>query len=192
MNKQRDLDYFMQLDYDVILKRKGGVYYLFIPELSLIVKGKNLNETYEELEKEKKKYFEKAIEIDGDKKEIVKEPKNVIIKENLFTNLIPFFIKTAFVVAVFGVLSYIFVGKLSILASQSLDHVVAQSLEEINRQNLKLNRMNESDKEYLQLQIRNKVQQIKPFIDEIRVLWDEKAEMPEKSEAANRNILSEP
>ena len=52
MNKQKDLTYYKKLNYDIILKKINDDYYLFIPELSLIVEEKSLNEAYEKLEKE--------------------------------------------------------------------------------------------------------------------------------------------
>ena len=52
MNQQKDLKYFMKLNYNVILKRKDSYYYLFIPELSIIVEDKDLDIAYKKLEEE--------------------------------------------------------------------------------------------------------------------------------------------
>ena len=61
MNQKKDLKYFMSLDYNLILREEKGKYYLFLPDLSLIVEGSNLEKTYKKLEKEKARYFKNII-----------------------------------------------------------------------------------------------------------------------------------
>lgn len=72
MAEQKDLGYFMKLNYNVTLTKNRGFYYLFIPELSLIAEGETLKESYEKLEQEKTAYFKRIIELNA--QDAVREP----------------------------------------------------------------------------------------------------------------------
>ena len=57
-NKEnKDLGYFKNLQYDIVIKKRKNRFVLFIPELAIVEEDENLEKAYEKLESEKEKYF---------------------------------------------------------------------------------------------------------------------------------------
>ena len=164
-DKQNDLEYLLKQQYYVILTRKNNTFYLHIPELSLIVEGSNLNEVYERLEKEKKEYFRKAIEINAQNEIEPPASLKVKIKKNLLHAFSPFFIKLSIVfVACFILLSLAAaVAKFVSNEVRGIPYVIIG----------KINSMSEKDMEREKLLIRETVKKVKPFVDEVKVLFKE-------------------
>ena len=179
MDKQKDLDYYMNMNYDVVIKKKNERYYLIIEELSIIVDGDTLNEAYEKLYKEKEKYFKKAIESDA--LHFVKEPQHYVKREKLFRDLPQFFVKVLIIAVIFAFMSNIvigsIIGKLSFnigeLVSNSINQIALNSLKQLRILNNRFTTTSERRKEEIRLRLRQKVRQIKPFVDELRVLLED-------------------
>lgn len=173
MDKQKSLDYFMKLNYSPILKKIGNRYYLFIPELSLITEEDDLKVAYEKLEEEKARYFKRAIDLGI--QDTVKEPISVAATKRVISGLFAFFMKTLIVSLV---CITIFIGSLSII-SGFMNRIVDQGLtrtkniviERLARVYYKLDDMSEREKENLRLRLKKAVENIKPYTDEIKVLW---------------------
>jgi len=91
MNKNLDLQYFLELTYEIKLIKKDGIYWLFIPELSCVAKDVDLENAYEKLEFEKEEHFKKMID-SGMGKYIV-DPRQKKIKQKIMTKLIPYGIR---------------------------------------------------------------------------------------------------
>ena len=90
----------MNLNYEIILKKKDNLYCLIVPELSLVVTDENLESCYEKLGEEKEAYFKKIIELDASEK--IKEPSEKKEQKQLIpgiTELVPLCIKTLAVTA---------------------------------------------------------------------------------------------
>ncbi len=179
MDQQKDLEYYMNLNYEVIIKMKNERYYLIVEELSIIVEGDTLNEAYEKIHKEKEQYFKKAIESDA--LHLVKEPQYLVKKEKLFRDLPQFFAKVLIITVIFAFMANVVVGsiigKLSFnmgeLATNSINQIALNSLKQLRILNHRFNTTSESRKEEIRLRLRQKVRQMKPFIDELRVLLEE-------------------
>jgi len=178
MNKQKDLTYYKKLNYDIILKKINDDYYLFIPELSLIVEEKSLSEAYEKLEKEKEKFFKKIIELNAI--DTVREPAPVMFRKKLFTDLAMFFTKTLIIISI---CSAAFIGTLPFVNAFVANRISGIPGDAIKglvtnlsyRLNYKLNNMTREDKEKMRLELRKTIKEIKPFVDEIKVLFKDEA-----------------
>lgn len=98
MKNKKDVSYYKKLNYNAILKKIDSNYYLFIPELSLIVEGKSLDEAYGRLETEKENCFKKAADMDV--LDTIKEPEPVMFRKKLFVDLAMFFTKAFIIICV--------------------------------------------------------------------------------------------
>ena len=97
MNEKKDIEYYMNLPYNTVLKKLDDKYYFFIPDLQIISKGNTVNEAYEMLEKDKGSYFNSIIKLN--EHDIVKIPKSLASQtEGLFAGIAPFFIKTILII----------------------------------------------------------------------------------------------
>ena len=179
MNQQKDLKYFMKLNYNVILKRKDSYYYLFIPELSIIVEDKDLDIAYKKLEEEKVLYFKKAKELDV--LDTVKNPISLVATKTLFGDLSAFFVKVCLValiilITIFASLpfvdSFVFrrINNLPNVAYEGVRTFIKEIPSKISN---KVDNMSPEEKEEKILELRKMVQQLKPFIDEVSVLLDD-------------------
>lgn len=110
MKNRKDISYYKKLNYNVVLKKIGSDYYLFIPELSFIVEGKSLDEAYGRLEMEKESYFKKAADMDV--LDIIKEPEPVMFRKKLFVDLAMFFTKAFIIICI---CSLFFIGSLPVV-----------------------------------------------------------------------------
>ena len=175
MTKREDLNHFMHLNYSVILKKVKDSYFLLIPELSMIVEDEDLSKAYEILEREKEAYFNKIIILN--EQDAVKEPAENLVKKRLWPDLTRFFLKTVIIAVVsFLVLACsqpffdVFVSKrLSQLPSAVSPMLMGLSEKAYS----KLDSMPPEKQKELRLKLGRLIQQIKPFTDEIKVLWEE-------------------
>lgn len=183
MNKQKDLQYFMKLNYTVILKKTNNFYYLFIPELSLIAEGKDLKETYEKLEKEKELYFRRAIEMN--EQDSIKEPTFILLRKKIFADLFMFFTKTAIISVIIAIL---LVGTLPIFGSlinSSINAIPGQTKLFVLKYADRLTTIPQDQKDEVRIKLRKIVQELKPFADEVKVLFEDKSN---KKLETNKNL----
>jgi predicted RNase H-like HicB family nuclease len=174
MKNSKDVNYYKKLNYNVILKKIDSNYYLFIPELSLIVQGKSLDEAYGRLEIEKENCFKKAADMDV--LNTIKEPEPVMFRKKLFVDLAMFFTKTLIIISI---CSAAFIGTLPFVNAFVANRISGIPGDAIKglvtnlsyRLNYKLNNMTEEDKEKMKLELRKTIKEIKPFVDEIKVLF---------------------
>ena len=185
--KQKDLEYFKKLQYEVGVKRRKGEFIVFIPELSIIEKDGSLEKAYGKLEFEKEKYFQEMIE--SDNQEYIKEPKSGKgnkIEKQFITNLVPFFVKTLTILLIMlfiSVVAYNKMGesidsktrslasdlenKLNTIPQKVALNVYGSALHYLN----KLNGLPDERKEAFRVHLREALKQIKPFFDEFKVLF---------------------
>jgi len=171
VNKQKNLEYFMKLNYNVILKRRNKLFYLFIPELSIIVEKYNLNEAYEKLEIERELYIKKAIELNA--QETIEEPAPIKFKKTLFANYLPFFVKLFIIVFIVSIFSLPIARYVSYQSSQMPRKSVSFLWNLPESINNKLRNLSVEKKQDKILEIRGAIEQIKPFIEEFRVLLND-------------------
>lgn len=168
MSRKKDLNYFKKLNYNAILKKVEDSYYLFVPELSLIVKGTNINKTYKNLEKEKEAYFKKMIVVGA--QEVINEPASLRIRKKIFADLILLFLKTVIIIFIFIL---IFFGSLPFF-SRRISQLPNTAANLIFNYADRLTKLPPENKEKVRIKIKEMVGEIKPFTDELRVLWQDK------------------
>lgn len=175
MSEEKDLNYFKNLSYNSILKKIGGIYYLYIPELSIIAKGETPGEAYEMLEKEKESYFKNAIDLGI--QDTLKEPNAITMRNKLYTDTAVFFIKMAIVTVILASTIICSRSFIEIAVSRAVNKFpdkafvfVSELSDKIDN---KLDSMSAEDKEKVRLKIRKAVGDIKPFIDEVKALSKE-------------------
>ena len=176
MKKEKDLEFYLGLNYDVVLKKKANEYCLFIPDLAIIASGKKLDEAYAKLDQEKERYFKNIIEYNL--QDTVNEPASVSIRKKQYSVLSMYLLKMLILLAVFLIMFFIVllpvmssiekyvIQKASTMPKKSVSWV-------IGKVDAKLDAMSEKEQEDVKLKIRNMANKIKPFTDEIKVIFED-------------------
>lgn len=192
MDKLRDLEFFIKLNYNVILNKRSGSYYLFIPELSLVVEGRTLTDAYDKLGNEKEEYFKRIIKLNA--QDTVKEPAPVVLRKKLFQNLISFFGKALIVlICIFIILSFML--KSLPIISEAISQVPRGTYSFGRELSTKffvgLDNLSAEDKDKIRKKLRMRLQQIKPFVDELRIFfeYDNSKRIKKGRESVNREIV---
>lgn len=168
--KKRDFDYLMALKYEVLMRKYDGVYCAFVPELSLLAEGKSASEAYEKLEQEKALYFKRLLAIDA--ANTVKEPWPITIRKRFQEDILLFGAKTLVVGIIFGIIALIFLPVLDVFVSTRIDPMISLG-GMAKRIDDKLNNMSEKDLEEKKNLIKRIVLKVKPFTDEIKILFED-------------------
>jgi predicted RNase H-like HicB family nuclease len=103
MSINKDIEYYKKLEYNVILKRKGEDFVLFIPDLNIWSKAENLEKAYAELKEEKVKYIEKMSQEKA--LHLIVEPQGMNRKK-LTNEFALFFIKLGIVSVLIAILCF--------------------------------------------------------------------------------------
>lgn len=164
-NKVKKLEDFMKQQYFVILMKKNDTFYLHIPELSLIVEDKDLNNAYERLEKEKQEYFRKTVEMNL--QDTVEPPAlpGVKIKKNLLSEFAPFITK----LCIIFLAGFLFLNLTAAIVRYASYEIRGIPYEIIN----KMNNMPEEEIQRRKLLLRGALNKLKPFIDEFKAAFGE-------------------
>lgn len=188
MNEQKDLEYYMSLQYNATLKRVDDSYFFIIPELQIFSKGKTVNEAFEKLEQDKENYFKKIIELD--EHDIVNVPKSFVPKrKEMFGDIVPFIVKVLSVTVIL-LLAFIIalpftVKKTTNMVAENLPLIISRSISSgtnqgiyqldtrIERHVQKYKNLSDEEKERIRNNIRDYIQQVKPLFDEMKFLWEE-------------------
>ncbi len=194
MGKKKDLLYYTQLNYDVIIRNHDNLYYLVIPELSLIVESEDLSKAYEKLEEKKKQLFSDMIISESE--DAISIPRSKIIKKNSFFELPLFCIKTLLVFFVcISLLGVMFIGTLPLLNSlvismpariktstyalvseattKATNALVSKTMTTVQT---KLMNLTYDEKQKLRSQYRKFLEEVKPFFDVTKTVFEEKNE----------------
>ncbi|PIS09191.1 hypothetical protein COT75_02940 [Candidatus Beckwithbacteria bacterium CG10_big_fil_rev_8_21_14_0_10_34_10] len=171
MNKKKNLNYFMNLDYNLILKKTKDKYYLFMPELSLMVENKSLDGAYKDLEREKEKYFKNIIKLKAE--DTVRKPVGLTVRKKLFNELTLFFVK--FLIILFAFL-LVFLSTLPLII-RSLGQLPNKVTEVVTSLSDRLEAMPDENKEKLRLKLKQMAKELKPMTDELKILWEDEEEL---------------
>lgn len=178
MGKKNELSYYTQLNYDVIIRNHDNLFYLVIPELSLVVESEELNNAYEKLEKEKKQFF--ADMISAKSEDAINEPRSKVIKKNFFSELPIFCIKIMIIFFVCtSLLGVLFIGTLPFANSivTGIPRKAVISVHAITTKvNAKLTNLTSDQKLKMRMQFRKFLLEAKPFIEDIKTVFVEKNE----------------
>ncbi|KAF0144478.1 MAG: hypothetical protein FD156_1782 [Nitrospirae bacterium] len=165
---EKNLEYYKKLSYDVVLKKKGDCFVLFIPDLCCMGEDASLGKAYEKLELEKEKYFQEMIA--SGSQLYIREPEAIKLKRsNLVNNLLPFLIKLL-IIGLIGVVGM----QVAVTRIKSAEHKISQkALGAVKDLNNKFKSMSPERKEEIRMELRETVQNVKPFVDEIKVLLED-------------------
>jgi len=181
--KERDLDYFMGLKYDVLMKKVNDGYCAFIPELSLFAEGKSASDAFEKIEQEKEQYFKRVLAVDAG--DTVSEPLAVTRRKRFKEDILLFGAKTLVVGVIFGIIVSVLLPSIDIFVSTRINRI-NQMINQIDpvkymeitvgKVDKRISSMSEKEREDTRIKLRKMVQKIKPFADEVRILFDGKNE----------------
>ncbi len=172
MNERKDLNYYKNLPYDVIVRKKGGLYLVFIPELSLVEEDEHFDKAHEKLEKAKEKYFREAIE--RGYKDYIKEPEtNKIILKDTY-GLIPFFVKLAIVLVILLFSVKVVLNTAPSLIKDRVSVLIKEPERLLLRFNEIMERKTPEERKVIKKYLHRAVENIRPYTDELRVLSDDK------------------
>ena len=185
MKKSKDLEYFKNLNYNAVLKQKDSLYYLFVPELSLIAQGQTPDQAWQNLESKKNELFQAAVNLNL--RQTIREPAPVRLKDDLMA----FLIKIIAVGVLFLVALNIVVrpySKIMRRQAKALSHTpTAQAradeladgiLQLTARFSQQFEKMSDEQKQQAQQKFKSILQDLKPFVDEIRLLFEDASDAP--------------
>ena len=162
------VEHFQNLDYDVIVKRRRGMFVVIINELSLIAKDVSLDNAYKKIEIEKGKYFKEMIELDLGKS--INEPKGRKGTKAISSDLRRFVAKCAIVLLMIGLVGMVGVsGGKHFISSQYILSKVRGFGHQISK---KIENMPEIRKAELKTKLHKSIEELKPFVDEFKILWE--------------------
>ncbi len=185
MKKSKDLEYFKNLNYNVVLKQKDSLYYLFVPELSLIAQGQTPDQAWQNLESKKNELFQAAVNLNL--RQTIREPAPVRLKDDLMA----FLIKIIAVGVLFLVALNIVVRPYSKImrrqakalshtptAQARADELADEILQLTARFSQQFEKMSDEQKQQAQQKFKSMLQNLKPFVDEIRLLLEDTSDAP--------------
>ncbi len=97
---QERFDYLNSLQYDILLKKTKGKFYLFIPELSLVAIGEDLTQTYNNLNEQKRKLFNEILDCEAENEIVL--PRNTCRRHKVSDQLKVFTYKLLIVCFLLG------------------------------------------------------------------------------------------
>lgn len=165
--KKKDLNYFKKLNYNILLKRISKKYYLFIPELSLMSEDDKIDSAYKNLQKKKLKYFKTMIKINA--QEAVTEPIASFVKRKILIDLGIFFVKFIIILVTFLLFFLLSLP----LFQKELSQVPNRIADLIINQSERLKNTPSENKQKIRIKIHEIVKELKPFVDEIKILFEE-------------------
>ncbi len=173
MKNKRDLKYFENLKYNILLKKKNEIFILFIPELSIIVEDYDLSIAYNKIQEEKSKYFSNIIELNA--QDTVTVPLPIVIKKQVFRDLSIFIVKSFIIMISLLVIVLFSRPLITSYVDNSINNAQAKAIKRVKRNSNKLfNRIDNLNEDDI-AEIKKTIIKLKPLVNEIKVvLGDEK------------------
>ena len=191
--KQKDLEYFRKLQYDVVVKKKKKRFIVFISELAILCEDENLEKAYEKLEYEKEKYFQEMIA--NEYQDDIREPEGGKITKGSvanISNLAEYLIKLGITVVIVVILGAVgmkvtlnkvrhetqnivnIVDEFKSAKRSYIDNapeiIIGQSRNLVNRLIYEIDNMPDEKRELIRLKLKETIKQIKPILDEFKPL----------------------
>jgi hypothetical protein len=196
--KERNLDYFMGLNYAVLMKKVNDGYCAFIPELSLFAEGQTTSEAYENLEQDKLKYFRRVLVADAGS--IVKEPLATTVRRRFFDDLLLFGAKAFVVGVIFGIVMLILVPSIDVFINTRASRVapllaagmVDQIASMVEQFDDRVSHMSEAQLVETKDKLRQTVLRMKPLTDEFKILFEDDKGVGGKPLAPKRSAENSP
>jgi hypothetical protein len=168
---------YLDYAYKVEVEKKEGEFYLFIPDLNLVVISENLSEGYSQLEDNKEVLIRRHYDVG--RLNALSPPRNMVEKSFLMKKLTPFLIKAGVVAVVGGLL--VAVANVSLiytlqsapkkLAQRAARGAVSNFAESFERFHDK--EMSPEKEARIREAIRQAVPKLRPYARELRPLFEE-------------------
>lgn len=176
MSRKMDSKRFENLEYDVVINKRGGKFVLFIPELAIIEEDESLEEAYQKVKLEKEKYVQKMVEFDL-QNEIV-EPQKEITGKGIFAatkaDIAAFIIKIMIIIVV-GVIAMLFISsRVESIKSADFGRVIYKRVSSLCD---RINDMPDERIESAKLKLGKTVKKVEPLVDEVKVLLQDDSDV---------------
>jgi len=185
MDREKDIGYYKDMEYEVVLRKKRGNFVLVVPDLCIVEKDEDLGKAYEKLESKKEEYFIEMIE-DGFEEYIRKPEKTIISKQfrdKFGHNLALFGIKSLLVLIICFIGVSIVGNKVNNFENNVADRfltlkdeIISKAPREIALKSLaigdRLKNMSEERRSEIGLKLRDTIRELKPFAYEISLLFE--------------------
>lgn len=178
------LNFLKSLNLSTTVKEKNGVYYCFIPALSLSTQGENVEDCYNQLQSMKVDHFKRLIETDTAEDVLFSNPHFFLKGEwaRIKLQTIRYFITGSFVVLVVLFLGWQ-IDAVSKRTIASVSQRIRNEITKIKSETKSLSDVPEEKKKERLERFKSKLQEIKPYTDALsEVLFDRKAIVPAKKE----------
>lgn len=162
------VDWYLNLSYDITLRRVNDEFLLIIQELSMVVRGADLTALYVEIENRKRAYFSGMI--DAGRANQIHLPTDYTSRKTLIRSVTPFTIKIAIVILaiVFGALA---LGSMAEIKLNDLRKVARNIGKDIPRSIeeglMDLRAMSPEKQQRVLTSVRNYLDSIAPVLQEI-------------------------
>ncbi len=174
--KQKDLEYFKKLQYDVVVKKGKKRFIVFIPELAVVEEDESLDKAYEKLDSEKAKYFQEMIE--NGYQDYIKEPEGRKIRKTSISDLTNYLLKLAITIVIIIILGVVGMNATLDKVKKETQNIINIAPEIIHQELIKeasrlrdiINNMTDERRQEIRLNLQGTVKKIKPFLDEFKPL----------------------
>ena len=160
-----------QMDYGVVLKKRGNKFVLFIPELGIIQEDTDLKKAYERINEEKVEYIRKMVEFDLED-EIAPPMKasgrgvKGSANKRVFINGITLFLTKIMIILFIGVVAMHFIaGRVDAMKSVSVEQVIYNKMTELYD---KIDDMPNEKIERIRSKLNKTAKKFKPLIDDFK------------------------
>lgn len=187
MDREKDVGYYKNMEYEVVLRKKRDNFVLVVPELCIVEKDKDLGKAYEKLETKKEQYFSEMIEDDFEV--YIRKPEKTIISEQfrdkLKHNLALFGIKFLLILIICFIGVSVVENRINYFEDKVADRFLTMTNKIIEKATRpreialaglavgdRLKNMSEERKSELRLKLRDTVRELKPFVYEMSLLFE--------------------
>ncbi|MHB9073482.1 MAG: hypothetical protein ACYC6G_08150 [Desulfobaccales bacterium] len=153
-------------DYDLIVKKRKGLFVVVISELALIAQDKDLNNAYKKIEIEKKKYFKEMIELGLSKS--INEPKRRERAKGFGLELIRFTANFVIICLLIGA-----VGLVGAKYLVTPEFILGKAIGLVRATGQRVETMAPERKLELKKKLHKFIEQVKLFIDEFNISFED-------------------
>lgn len=186
MTKNRDIEWFRNLPYPVILTRREDAFFVMISELALVVEDRNLATAYTQLHAEKDAYFQKMFEMKIPDQ--IPLPDRIRRRSSLADGLLQFALKSAIIASIAllaGLASVPFFDAFVVKRLVGAPRATILTFDrQLDRAFQKLGQMSPEERERSLEVLRTRLSDVRPYVAEVRRLWDDEVVESDERDAS--------
>lgn len=165
--EEERLQYLNSLPYDVLLRRKKGRFYLFIPELSLVGVGDSLTQAYNDLSEQKQKFFNKILSCEAEDE--IALPRKIYKRNQMFEQLKLFISKLLIICFLLG--ATLVFSAIAIKHSTSGTYIAKKAINSVIVETERFFIAPEYVKQKRMKKLRQFLEAIRPMVDEFKIVF---------------------